>query len=329
VVWSVVDGQAVLPEGVQRIARYGPEWYAALARSRYVVAADLRGVAELAKPAGQRVLQTWHGVPVAPVGLDDVTSGSRLGRGWEERVRREAAQWDVLVSSGPAHTAVLRRAFDASTQVRETGLPRHDRVVSADRAALVTTVRARLGLPDGRALVLFAPTYSAERPYRRFARAGLDRYRYELPLDLDDARRALAPAATLLVRAHPKAVDAVPEADGVDVVDVTRWPDPVELVLAADVVVTDRSTLLVDAALAGRPTVLWLAAGPSPAGPPGYPDLSVFPVTTEAAQTLEAARELLSGGLTDEAALREFVATWCPLADGQAAARAVDALLAQ
>lgn len=324
VVWSVVDGQAVPPAGARPVARYSQEWYEAVATSRFVVAADLRGVADLDKRPGQRLLQTWHGVPVSPAGLDDRGAGSRLGRGWEERLRREAAQWDVVLATGPAHAALLTRVFGVTNSVAETGLPRHDLLIGADRVAAGSRVRERLGLPPGRRLVLYAPTYRAGRLYRRSGRAGLDRYRFDLELDLDDARAALAPAATLLVRPHPKSVDGAPEADGSEVVDVSRWADEMELVLAADVVVTDHSALVVDAALAGRPVVLWRDEAHAYDRSAGYPDLSGLRVATAQDAMLTAVREALAA---PRPTYDELVSTWCPAADGKAAARAVDLLL--
>lgn len=340
VLWSVVDGQAVLPEGVTAVPRYGRAWHEALARSRYVVAGDYRGVHELAKAAHQRVLQTWHGVPVRRLGLDDPRAGSRLGLGWETRLRRETAQWDVLLSSGPAASAVLRRAFDPAGVVLESGLPRHDLLVSGDRAEVAARVRAALGIPEGRRVVLYAPTYRADQPYRRTQRYGLDRYRFEIGVDLEAVRAVLGTDHVLLVRPHPKSVDTVPEADGTTVADASRWPDLGELLLAADVVVTDCSSVLLDAAVASRPVVV---SGPAPGGhlPDGYLDPSSlpWPVVAGLEEALTAAVAVTgwvgSGGSTGstsdradgEEAVRALVAHWCPTADGGAAARAVDALL--
>ena len=112
---------------------------------------------------GRRVLQTWHGVPVTSVGLDDEHAGTRLGRGWEERLRAESARWDVVLSAGPHGREVLQRAFALGDAVRETGLPRHDLLVSPDLAAerekRAAAVRDELGIPAGRRIVLLAPTY--------------------------------------------------------------------------------------------------------------------------------------------------------------------------
>ena len=329
VLWSVVDGQAVLPEEVVPVVRNSSQWYEALARSRYVVASDYRGVPGLSSPDGQRVLQTWHGVPVVPVGLDDRGAASRLGRGWERRVRREAAQWDVLLSAGPGSTEVLGRAFAGARSLVETGLPRHDLLVDPDRAEVARRVRDHLGVPDGAHVVLYAPSYQVDQPDRRSQRYGWERYRFEPALDLTEAARGLGEDRVLLVRAHPKSVDALPEADGRRLVDVSRWPDSRELLLAADLLVTDHSSLLVDMALLGRPSVLW---APEAERRDWYVDPDTVPgavVDTAAGPEglLAAVRSLLDGRGPEEAALRGFVDRWCPLADGKAAARAVDALL--
>ena len=103
VVWTTEDGAVAAPAGARAVPRHGREWYEALARSRYVVMSDLQGVADLATRPGQTVLQTWHGVPVTAIGLDDDRAGTRLGLGWRERIRREAAHWDLGGVARPGH----------------------------------------------------------------------------------------------------------------------------------------------------------------------------------------------------------------------------------
>lgn len=332
IVWSVVDGQAVLPEGVRAVPRYGAEWYEALARSRYVVAADVRGLAGLARPPGQRVLQTWHGVPVAPLGL--LNSGAaRLGRGWEDRLREETAGWDVVLSTGWAMTEVMQAAFEPKGEIRQTGLPRHDLLVAGGSAAAAAAERVRgaYGIPAGARTVLYTPTYRADRPHRRSQRHGLDRFRFELDVEADTVRGLLGDGTVLLVRPHPKSVDAVPEADGRSILDVGRWPDAGELLLAADALLTEWSSVLVDYALLRRPMVLSTAAGGRRAGEAGGPTLSPAdfpgPVCGSTAEALAAAVAAAAAPGIDSTAYARLLDRWVPVRDGSAAARAVAALL--
>ena len=329
VVWSVVDGQAVLPAGVRPVPRLGQDWYEAMARSRYVIAADYRGVPDLVMPAQQRVLQTWHGVPVRGVGLDDPGVSVRFGRGWQDCVRQEAAQWDLLLSSGPAASTVLRRAFDYQGHILEGGLPRHDMLVSPERDKTARAVRERLAVSPDQRVVLYAPTYGREQPHRRSQRAGLDRYRFELEFDLAEVSASLGEDDVFLLRTHPKSVDAVPEANSRTLLDVTRWPDVRDLLLAADVLVTDDSSLLLDFALTGKPIVRWVRDADPHRQPTDYPDLATFPgpVVTTSAEMLEAVGAALHSEPAGVDAYRSILGTWCPTADGRSAARALDALL--
>jgi CDP-glycerol glycerophosphotransferase len=326
VLWSVVDGQAALPQGVRPVARHGRDWYEATARARYVVAADYRGVADMAKPRHQRVLQTWHGSPVTAVGLDDEQAGSRLGRGWQDRVRREAAQWDLLVATGDEAGTRLHQAFGDHAAVLTGGLPRHDLFAGNGADELRAAVRARLGVPPDARVVLYAPTH---RPDREYAPG---RYLLDLEIDLDDAREALGDDHVLLVRPHPKVVDSVPEADGSRVVDVTGWPDARELMVAADLLVTDYSSVMVDFAHTGRPMVFWTPDGDyyrehlravyiDPAELPGP---AVETAEDMLAAVAAAARD---GQPAYDDAYRSFRERYAPPGDGKATARAVDALL--
>ncbi|MEK8143524.1 CDP-glycerol glycerophosphotransferase family protein [Streptomyces sp. M10(2022)] len=156
-----------------------------------------------------------------------------------------AAQWSVLVSPNSFATPILRRAFGHTGEVLECGYPRNDLLYAADRDKVADTVRERLGIPEGRRVVLYAPTWREDRP-KRGGRYGLD-----LQLDLDRARECLGEDHVLLVRRHYLVGGSVPQSDFVR--DVSRHPDVAELLLISDVLVTDYSSLMFDFAQTGRP----------------------------------------------------------------------------
>jgi CDP-glycerol glycerophosphotransferase len=281
---------------------------------------DLQGVPDLATRPGQTVLQTWHGVPVTAIGLDDHRAGTRLGRGWQDRVRREAARWDVVVSAGPAATPVLRRAFDPSGRIVETGLPRHDLLCSdqlvESRAARAAAARENFGIGVDQRVVLWAPASRSERQAGR--------------LDPSALARALGDDHVLVVRPHPKARDGVAGADGRKVIDASWVGDVRDLLLIADVLVTDYSSLFVDFALTGRPMVfftpdldrvrnrLYLALDDLPG--------AIVTVSAELGAAIVAAPECRG---SHDTAYRSLVRTHLPRADGRASSRVVDAMLGQ
>ncbi|MFF1696753.1 CDP-glycerol glycerophosphotransferase family protein [Streptomyces sp. NPDC058257] len=241
--WVVRDQQVALPGSATPVALWSAEWYEALARCRYLVT-NTQLPEWFERAAGQYVVQTWHGTPLKRIGLD-LAGRSSGDRAYMDTLPGRAAQWSVLVSPNRFSTPVLRGAFGYTGEVLERGYPRNDLLHAADRAKVAASVRERLGIPEGRRVVLYAPTWRENQP-KRAGRYGLD-----LQLDLEAAERAIGDDQVLLVRRHYLVGGAVPCSDFVR--DVTRHPDVSELLLISDVLVTDYSSLMFDFAQTGRP----------------------------------------------------------------------------
>ncbi|MFD4476130.1 CDP-glycerol glycerophosphotransferase family protein [Streptomyces sp. NPDC058471] len=241
--WVVRDQQVALPGSATPVALWSAEWYEALARCRYVVT-NTQLPEWFERAEGQYVVQTWHGTPLKRIGRD--LAGHASGdRAYMATLPGRADQWSVLVSPNRFSTPVLRSAFGYTGEVLERGYPRNDLLHAADRAKVAASVRERLGIPEGRRVVLYAPTWRENQPKQ----AG--RYALDLQLDLEAAERAIGDDQTLLVRRHYLVGGTVPESDFVR--DVTRHPDVSELLLISDVLVTDYSSLMFDFAQTGRP----------------------------------------------------------------------------
>jgi CDP-glycerol glycerophosphotransferase len=274
------------------------------------------------------VVQTWHGVPVRQVGLDDENGALRDGLGWARRVRAEATRWDLVPAATPQHAANLRRAFDLGAEVRETGLPRHDVLAAPgradERAARASAARSALQIPADRRVVLWAPS---SRPRR----AGDARhFHLDLPIDPGALADRLGPDHVLVVRPHPAVVDTVPEADGDLVVDASSYPDTTDLLLASDVLVTDACSLLWDQVLTGRPMVFCLPDATAQQERPGlrYVPTPSLPgaVVSRMDDLVAAIREAPETG--DGPAYLAMRDALGPVADGGAASRLIDQMLA-
>ncbi|HEY5834131.1 CDP-glycerol glycerophosphotransferase family protein [Streptomyces sp.] len=345
-VWVVRDRTARVPVSARSVVYGSHDWYEALARSRYVIT-NTHLPAWFRRRDGQRVVQTWHGTPVKRFGLDlEGTPCADLAHLWPQP--RRGGQWSALVSPNAPSTAVLRRALHVHGEIAETGLPRTDPLCAEDREKVAEDVRARLGLPPDRTVVLYAPTVRDDESY------DADHHRLHLPLDLAALADALSDSHVLLIRAHPLVADTVPTeagggpalADGF-VRDVTprpgaaparpgagadARPDLAELLLATDVLVTDYSAVLADFAVTGRPILLYT------------PDLAHYrdrlrgfafdyeraapgPLLASTGELIEALRDPQTACLPYEQAYAAFRAAFCHLDDGGAAARVADLLL--
>ncbi|MFC3237869.1 glycosyltransferase [Streptomyces nitrosporeus] len=326
---SLADAARVPPAAVPVVAG-SAAWYEALARSRRIVAAGpLPGWFE--RRPGQTVVQTWHGSPLGRFGLD-LTGTLYADHQHLATLAHRSAQWSVLVSPSTFATPWLRRALAYDGEVLEAGSPADDLLFAPDREETAERVRRRLGVPDGHRVVLYAPTYRDQLALQPGAlpEGASPLHRFESALDLDALARSLGPRTALLVRRHPRVTGSVPK--GAAVRDVSGHPDTTELLLIADVLVTDYAGLVFDFALTGRPMLFhthdlehyrdtvrgfcldFEARAPGP----------LLVTTEEVALALDRIGE--SAALHSDA-YDSFRRDFCDLDDGGAAARVVDRLL--
>ncbi|MGW3077525.1 bifunctional glycosyltransferase/CDP-glycerol:glycerophosphate glycerophosphotransferase [Kitasatospora sp. NPDC001132] len=322
--WGTDDMQAELPRTASALRYRGPEWYEALATAKYIVAGTHLPDFFVRRP-DQVVVQTWHGSPLKQIGFDFekvwFTDSKYL-----KSLAREVPNWSLLVAGNRWSAPVLRRAFDFKGEILESGLPRNDLLFAADREKTAEQVRERLGLPEGKKVVLYAPTWREDR------RRPDDGYQIDLRIDLAAARAALGDDQVLLVRRHHLMCGQIPGAGNGYVWDVGSYPDMAELLLIADVLVTDYSASIFDFASTGKPIVLFTydlehyrdnlrgfslnfeAEAPGP-----------MPATSEELVSVLGRLDEVAAEYADRAtAFRE---AYCDLDDGKAAARVVDAML--
>jgi len=320
---AVRDQQVNVPDGATAVVYRSREYYQALAQARYVVAnTHLPNCFERAD--GQVVLQTWHGVGTKKIGLDMETV-SFANKSYLHNIRGgEAENWSYLVSPNPFTSAILTRAFAYGGPLLETGVPRNDIFHRPDRSEVAARVKAQLGIPPGKKVVMYAPTW------RDNVFDGPGRYRLDLRFDLYEAARKLGEEYVILFRKHSNIVDRLPPGNGA-VVDVSDYPDVQELLLVSDILISDYSTLMCDFANTGRPMLFYtydLA---------NYRDvLRGFyfdfenevpgPLITNEGDLLPAILDAESIRADYDAKYRAFVERFCPWDDGNAATRVVDAV---
>ncbi|SNS27025.1 CDP-glycerol glycerophosphotransferase [Actinomadura meyerae] len=329
-VWVTRDGQFSVdaPEdaNTRTVLAGTREHYRVLARARHIIT-NHRLPAWYVKREGQTYVQTWHGTPLKRIGhdLQDVPYQRTERRTW---LNWEVPRWDLLLSPSPYATEVMRRAFKYDGEVTESGSPRNDILSTPEWESVGTGIRKRLEIPDGKKVVLYAPTWRDDR------RHAPGKQGFSLELDLETLRGTLGDDYVLLVRAHHSVTDkAVPGTDDF-AIDVTRYPDVAELYMAADVLVTDYSSAMVDYAVLGRPIVFytydleWYRDQLRGL----YIDLEAEapgPLVRTPAEVAEAVKAAPGGEDRYADAYDRFFVKYCPHDDGKAAARVVDRLFGE
>jgi CDP-glycerol glycerophosphotransferase len=240
------DHADTFPSGVATVPVESPDARAALESADLVIANSHTEV-EWDKPATTTYVQTWHGTPLKRIHRDVLWAPE----GRLDRLDRDVARWDLLVSPNAVSTPRLRHGFRYDGEVLELGYPRNDVLSAPDADVLSKRVREALGIDPGATVVLYAPTWRDDEAFRE----GLP----SVPLALDLARlsAALGPDHVVLARLHPLMVGRSPIPSLPSVRDVSLHPDIRDLYLAADVLVTDYSSSMFDFAITGRPLMFF------------------------------------------------------------------------
>ena len=322
-IWVVTDYAAAVPEGGRAVLSGTEEYFDALARCRYVISNDDMQPF-FRKREGQLYLQTWHGTPLKKIGFDIGRPQFASGTAYFDRLAADIGKWDLLLSQNPFSTPIFRRAFRYDGEICEYGYPRND--ILTRGGPLAGQVRRRLGIPDGKRVVMYVPTWRDNQFYAS------GRYRFDLRIDLERAWQVLGPDHVLLVRGHHHLANDVTAGTRRDfALNVTGYPSISELFLITDVLITDYSSAMFDFAVTGRPMLFFTYdleqyrdqlrgfCFDFEAEAPG-------PLLASSEEVLAAARDTGPATAGYAAAYQAFAAKYCPLDDGKAGARVCDRL---
>ena len=245
--WSVVDGTVRVPAGARPVVVGSPQWVEALRTSRVIVTND-HLPSWFSKREGQHLLQTWHGTPIKKL-LHDAPRAVTLR--YRRLMDRQVPQWDLLLAQSPQAGRRLQQALGYRGPVRVGEYPRNVRLLGG--AEVRRRVRHELGIAPGQPVILYAPTWRESlRPST--GAAGCAAAHGPGPVGaLDGPSLAELLDAVVLMRSHHmNRAGCVP-----GMIDVSGYPSVEELMLAADILVSDYSSIFFDFALTGKPAVVY------------------------------------------------------------------------
>jgi CDP-glycerol glycerophosphotransferase len=199
------------------------------------------------KGKNQIYIQTWHGDRGFKKILNDCKPRS------EGNELPETRLCDLAVAGSDFGASIFRSAFRYPGRILKTGTPRNDRLLNSDRAS-AGLAKSGLGLENSVKCVLYAPTL------RRAASKTSSKQEiqhFDMLDTLDMLEKETKSQWSMLVRAHSKVsgLSGIPKSE--KIVDVSHFEDMVDLLEAADLLITDYSSSVGDFALTGRPIILY------------------------------------------------------------------------
>ena len=195
-------------------------------------------------PKSQFYIQTWHGDRgFKRVGDDN----EKLPR----KVFRLEDKCAMMIAGSAFGAANYRTAFHYKGEILMDGCPRNDILLRNDPAE-AAAVRARVNLPEGAKALMYAPTY----------RDTAEKLRQDAVLDiartLDHLEARTGERWICFCRAHYLNAGLNTQSDP-RIWDMSAYPEMAELLLIADMLITDYSSCGADFALLRRPMFLYQA----------------------------------------------------------------------
>ncbi|MEA4898901.1 MAG: CDP-glycerol glycerophosphotransferase family protein [Christensenellaceae bacterium] len=233
-VWALEASDAAPIEGAEIVVADTPKYFLTALKAGYWVSCVNIERGLNFKKRTTRYLNTWHGTPLKTIG------NAAGGRG-----DYDFSNIDLFLSAGDYEREIYLRDFGVRPEaILMSGLPRNDALYRADEAA-VRAARARIGIPEGKKVILYAPTW-------RDSADGGAMYALKPPVDMAKWAARLGDEYLVLVRAHAY-TNALMGIDFDDFVrDMSRYPEVNDLMLAADVLVSDYSAILFDYSILER-----------------------------------------------------------------------------
>lgn len=239
IVWQLsanASGRDRLPAGVQTVPPHSLKALKAIATARVIVDNFNRPV-YMPKFADQYYVQTWHGDRAIKKVLFDMNDGVEYS---------DRKYMDLGISGSDSGTRLYRSAFRYEGEVLQCGIPRNDVLLHPDEA-LIARTREALGVAPGTSVLLYAPTFRNSNKSQKIV-ANIDLVRTREALERSTGKKWV-----VLARGHASNTGIL--ADGAQ--DVSRYPEMAELLLAADLLITDYSSSASDFALLNRPLLLF------------------------------------------------------------------------
>lgn len=243
IVWVLEREKPVpedLPSGIRIVRYFSMEYLKEIATAKVIICNHRTSDYHFfQKRSGQYYIQTWHSSLRLKTIEGDVP---QLSESYLQASRQDSHKIDLLLSGCRFSTDIFRRAFWYDGEILEKGTPRCDRFF-ADTTAAKEKVYRHFGIPSGKKLALYAPTF------RNDGIASLYGF------DPNKLLQSLGEDWCIGCRLHPNLNAEIPDGPAIP---MSKYPDMQELLCACDLLITDYSSSMFDMAVAGKKCALYL-----------------------------------------------------------------------
>lgn len=204
------------------------------------------------KRKGQVFIETWHG-GVAIKKLEADVPKFCDDQILMDEIKATNRVADVFISQSDLLSDIYRRAFKYEGPIWKCGYPRND-ILFSDNSEINQKVRQRYGLHDEH-IVLYAPSF---RDYF-YKEIDVSVYSVDFEKLLQALTQRFGGEWVVMTRWHPLFSSQIAQKMNLPsyIIDATKYPDIQDLLMTVDVIVSDYSSCMFDAALRNLPCFIY------------------------------------------------------------------------
>ncbi|WP_034765859.1 CDP-glycerol glycerophosphotransferase family protein [Rossellomorea vietnamensis] len=248
IVWAFTDLDSTKHiTDIRKVKMMSLRYFYELCTSKIIIT-NFRTTDYFIKRRNQYYVQTWHSsLRLKQIEKDAETA---LPPHYVEMAKRDSKKCDLLLSGCRYSTEIFKRAFWYEGEIFESGIPRND-VLLRDNQDKVKAIKHQYNLSVDTKVLLYAPTFRKDH--------SLDVYDLEYDSLIKAAKKKFGGDWVVLIKLHPHLISKSNQmVQQKNVIDVTAYNDIQELLLIADVLISDYSSLMFDYSLTNRPCFLYV-----------------------------------------------------------------------
>lgn len=242
-VWLVNDMNMELPDQIRKARFRGKDGLYELATAKVIIT-NVKSELFLMKKKGQYIIQTWHGTYGPKLCEKDAID--TLPPTYVKESIKNSKQTDLFISNSRVLTKSYRDSFWYDGEIMECGLPRSDALFTTDLEAVRARVYEFMGLSAEDKLIMYAPTFRDD--------GSIDAYN----VPCEGVLEALGEEWKIILRLHPNVDSTKVGFVYTDrILNGSIYPDMQDLLLTADVLITDYSDSMFEFSVLGKPTYIY------------------------------------------------------------------------
>lgn len=238
IVWALNDPcSCSIPGGVKIVRMDTFEYFLTALKAKYWISCVNIERGLHFKKRNQIYLNTWHGASLNYVG--NAVSG---------RKDFHFEHINYFCYNGEYEREFIKRDFNVLDEALiPTGYPRNDALYEATEEKK-QKLRSQLSVPEGKKVILYAPTWRESDDNGKS-------FKLVPPIDWKKWERTLGEEYVLFLRTHPYTTELMNVSFNSFVRDYTNYPNVNDLLIVADVLISDYSCIQLDYSILARPQI--------------------------------------------------------------------------